>query len=528
MGPFHRHAEEADASVAPGRRKRVSPRAALACALALLLAATMLVTPAHAVEIDLDDYTGSLSWQIDESKTKMVETDGGEGQGSYPVMYYFRLVDADGNAVTSIRVHGHQVDLTRNHNQLTDNDAFVGGAEGIWAKFSLQTINKTASESALAALTYDASDQAAASSKLRELIGEVRGDDAGDLIDGSKATLWDKTKGKAIREDSPAFDLTDIGGSLQLLIVKFLYTNIVSPVLYCVSDLCRFMLSAIDPSAIFSADFKSGSFSALYDVAKRVNDDIAVPYGTAFLGIVFALQLLEPGRSRGHMPTEQWLDTTFRQLALLLVAWTLITHAMDVVYFIYWLGSNLSQFISERILQTTFVSGSTLMGASISGLINDKVSGCTYEEFGGLIALLLFAGGMLMTVYRCVVKVFTVSFLRMAEVYLRAAFAAVPLAFIAGERSRQIGLTYVKRYAATCFQAAVIVVALSFMGLLFAICSSIVGAALDAVQLTATGYITAWVIDAAKVAAPVIIGLSVATAVIEKTESLSASLFGLA
>ena len=168
------------------------------------------------------------------------------------------------------------------------------------------------------------------------------------------------------------------------------------------------------------------------------------------------------------------------------------------------------------------------MGASISGLINDKVSGCTYEEFGGLIALLLFAGGMLMTVYRCVVKVFTVSFLRMAEVYLRAAFAAVPFAFIAGERSRQIGLTYVKRYAATCFQAAVIVVALSFMGLLFAICSSIVGAALDAVQLTATGYITAWVIDAAKVAAPVIVGLSVATAVIEKTESLAASLFGLA
>lgn len=524
MGPFHRHAEEADVSLAPGRRMRMSPRAALACALALLLAATTLVTPAQAVEIDLDSYEGTLSWQIDESKTMADDTPGAEGTSTY----FFRLVDANGSPVTSLRLRGHEVDLSSNHNQVSGNEAFGGSVDGIWAKCSRSEMSKTASEQALSHITYDASDQVAASSRLRELIGEVSGDHAGDLEDGAGTGVWDKTKGKAIREDSPVFDLTDIAGSLQLLIVKFLYANIVSPLLYCISDLCRFMLSAIDPSALFSADFKSGSFSALYDVAKQVNDDIAVPYGTAFLGIVFALQLLEPGRSRGHMPTEQWLDTTFRQLALLLVAWTLITHAMDVVYFIYWLGSNLCQFISERILQTTFLSGSTSMGASVSGLINDKVSGCTYEEFGGLIALLLFAGGMLMTVYKCVVKVFTVSFLRMAEVYLRAAFAAVPFAFIAGERSRQIGLTYLKRYAATCFQAAVIVVALSFMGLLFAICSSIVGAALDAVQLTATGYITAWVIDAAKVAAPTIIGLSVATAVIEKTESLSASLFGLA
>ena len=521
MGPFRRHAEEADVSLAPGRRMRMSPRAALACALALLLAATTLVTPAQAVEIDLDSFDGTLSWQIDESKTMADDTPGAEGTSTY----FFRLVDANGSPVTSLRLRGHQVDLSCNHNQVSGNAAFGGSVDGIWAKCSRSEISKTASEQALSHITYDASDQVAASGRLRELIGEVSGDHAGDLEDGAGTGVWDKTKGKAIREDSPVFDLTDIGGSLQLLIVKFLYANIVSPVLYCISDLCRFMLGN-RPVRPLSADFKSGSFSALYDVAKRVNDDIAVPYGTAFLGIVFALQ--EPGRSRGHMPTEQWLDTTFRQLALLLVAWTLITHAMDVVYFIYWLGSNLSQFISERILQTTFVSGSTSMGASISGLINDKVSGCTYEEFGGLIALLLFAGGMLMTVYRCVVKVFTVSFLRMAEVYLRAAFAAVPFAFIAGERSRQIGITYVKRYAATCFQAAVIVVALSFMGLLFAICSSIVGAALDAVQLTATGYITAWVIDAAKVAAPVIVGLSVATAVIEKTESLAASLFGLA
>lgn len=509
-----------------GRRLAAAGCAALALLLALLVA----TQPAAAGVIDLDNYAGRLHWQLDTDENHV---DAGSEAGTY--VYYYRLVDADGNPVTAIRVNGREISLDKNHKLMSG-----GWTEGVWTYMvgtpssrpsALTAANRAASELGLSNLSYNSTEQAAAKNKLVSLVDTGQTDNGGTGEGGTaeEASVWDRYKANKVNDDMPVVNITDLAGSLMLVVVKSAYTFLIAPLLHMAADLCQFMLSVVDPSSLFSADFKTGSFSRLFDIAKQVNDAVAVPYGTAFLGVVFALQLLEPGRSRGHMPTEQWLDTTFRQLALLLLAWTMITHAMDIVYGIYWLGTNLSQFISSRILTDTFLTGAAQMGADIHELIYSRVDNCTYEQFGGMVGLLVGAGMLVMTVYRCVVKIFTISFLRMGEVYLRAAFAAIPFSFIAGERARMVGVNYVKRYAAVCFQAAVIVVSLSFMGILFSICGALVGAAIDAAALPATaGFFTQLVIDVVRVVVPAAIGLGVATAIVEKSESLANSLFGLA
>ena len=337
-------------------------------------------------------------------------------------------------------------------------------------------------------------------------------DGSGNVVTGDENALGNATK--------PEFDLFDFWGSITRCLVNFFYCWIIAPVILFCTDVCEWLLGCIDPTALLAQDFNGGSFVELYRIARQVSDSVAVPYGTAFLGVVFVLGLVDPSRTRNRIATDQWVDQTLTRLIGLLVAWTAVVHALDLLYWIYWLGSNLAEYVTALLVGAGYQVGGDALGTAVSSVMTKYVAELDYNHFGAAFLWLFAAIFLLVNVWNCVSKVLSVCLLRMAEIYLRASFAAIPFSFFASDGTRQIGVNYLKRFAAVCFQAAIIVVTLSFMGLIYQVTNTVIVSVMPPTSDILTAGIAAVL--------PLFVAIAVATSVVEKSEPIANGLFGLA
>lgn len=274
--------------------------------------------------------------------------------------------------------------------------------------------------------------------------------------------------------------------------------------------------STIDVGGLFAASLDSGTYRQFYEAAVAIADKVALPYAYAFTGLVFIISMISiADMRRARMGAEQFGIFAEAVLAFT-VTLTLIARSTDLMAAIYWIGLRLTDQVAAALMGLG-IDPSQGLSQSFTGTFSEGIAQVTYEQFGNVFIYLIISIATVTITLGCVGYIFTTAFLRMTEIYLRCAFAPIPIAFFASEKTRPMGWSYLKRFAAVCFQAALIVCALALSSLLLAVARDLVaGFASDE-----------GLVGMVKGVLPPIFALFAVTSILRKTEQVSAGLFGV-
>lgn len=341
-----------------------------------------------------------------------------------------------------------------------------------------------------------------------------------------------------IKDDEPKLVTGHEGKFLEHMMVKLLWgtTKMVSGGLSAASGA---IWGAIDLTSgdLFPSDFRGGTWGAFYSVASAINTKVAIPFGTAFLGVALGLALVHITDKYRHGSGFDWYESGLLGTILMFaVAWTLITHAMQVCGAIYWLGAQLAKGVSGALEQSGLQAAyTTAHDAGASGIVDgtgtmltsatlattmresfDRVLDVmTYDDWGYCFVVLIMALIAFSTIFGCVTYIVVTAFVRMAEIYARSALSPIALAFFLDEKARPIGWGWVKRFGALSFQAGIIIFTVGLSGLFLQ-----VGAGLT--SSLASGEQGAFV-----AVIPAVAAVSAMTAIVHKSEPIANGLFGL-
>ena len=511
-----------------GCRSSMSPalaRGLYICTVALLTIATVLAlaVPAQASTVDISK-SNELHWARWTPYDSPADPSGQQ-------QVFWVLEDASGNWVDSFTKNGRAVDF--------DNSGCLPGAlgaavnssassenKGIWTTTTIQKGGSDDRPDATRAPNDGDLDFSGIPDEIRKYLSSNCNPVDADAGDGTVNTNKQDAESK-FNWDSP-IESTDVTVDLAHLdhilpsFLKCIYQFILAPLIKLAAGLCQWLLKLVDPSKMVDGNFSGGTYKDLYATAVKINDNVAVPYAKTFIMIVFLVSLLDPGRPRSRDGTPEFIDGFLRRLALLFLAWVFVENALTIVEFIYWLGGNAVTKIVELL---GGASGFTEMGTAIQTSVDSTLASVKFSEYYIVLFLLLVMFAVLMSVFKCVQKIIVVMLLRAGEIYLRASMAALPFAFFAGERQRMVGMNYMKRFLAVCFQAVVIVVALSFMGVIFTTSSTIISGLIGQASESVPGMTAAATV--AQAVLPTVVSVACATAIVDKSDAVANSMFGM-
>ena len=315
--------------------------------------------------------------------------------------------------------------------------------------------------------------------------------------------------------------------------------NVVSCIAQITNVACRFgqsILGLIDPSGLFGASFRTGDFAPFYKVAQRVHNSIAVPLGSGFLGVAFVVELIKltDRRRYGGGP---WFEPMLRLLMMYMVTWTLVNHALEVMELLYWLGTKMYEGTAAALTMTgrgiasiTYTDGAATqslsdVGANITEALSQGIGTVTYEQWATSAIYLVLAAVVVGIEAKLTINIAVTAIMRMGEIYLRAAFAGIPLAFLVTRDTRPTTVSYLKRFGAACALAAVLVVSLSIAGPMVGIVSRAL--AFGTARGSAYGKSLAGAWDAIRLCTSTFIALWCVDGIVKKSSDVANSMFGL-
>lgn len=325
--------------------------------------------------------------------------------------------------------------------------------------------------------------------------------------DPATKTFVDSEPPDALKEPIRAlthFLVTFLGGGLMMLV-----------------DLCVTLLGIVDVNRLLLSDFGSrgGTYLRFYEQTNSVVTKIATPLGTAFMTLAFVLYVIKLTDSRrygGHA----WFEALMRTIVFYLAATALVANSLSFSEVIYWAAKQTAEAVNTA-LSTSVHGGSTslvVLGDNLEAAIAGHLSSITYDTVFYLIPVMVITFLSARQIVGFAITVFTTCFLRMVEIYLRAAFMPIPLSFLVNEDMRPIAVSYLKRFAGCCFMACVFIAAL---GLTNALADTVFG-----FFATVTRNLDG-VAGMLASSAPVIITLSSLDAIIKKSNDIANSLFGI-
>ena len=326
---------------------------------------------------------------------------------------------------------------------------------------------------------------------------------------------WDPDA-KAFKNAAPPDPLREPFNSM----IYFLASAVGSTTMV-VLDLCASLLTLVDVNSLLLSDFgtNGGTFTRFYQQTNSVVSKIATPLGTAFMTLAFVLYLIKLTDTRRY-GGQAWFEALMRTVAFYLAATVLVAHSLELSGTIYWAAKQTAWAVNKALTTTTHGGTSSLaaLGMNLENSLGEQLATVTYDDWSALLPACLVIFVCMKQIITFSVTVFTTCFMRMIEIYLRAAFMPIPLSFLVNDDMRQIGVTYLKRFAGCCFMACVFIGAL---GLTNALADTVFGV-FDAATAGMTG-----VAGLLSVAAPVVITLSSLDAVISKSNDIANSLFGI-
>lgn len=212
------------------------------------------------------------------------------------------------------------------------------------------------------------------------------------------------------------------------------------------------VLGSIGANGILSADFAhmltSSSDLTMHDVARGVWQVAILPIGCGVLGLVFTLKLIEISQRMDGSQSLPGVKEVVFLLVFFAVFLFLIQNSFDLMASIYevWRARH-------RPSRGALRAGGALDLPEVSVVTTDDRHPVAHRharrephQLGRC------AGGLRRRLVVC--------WARALQLYIMAAFAPIPLAFLGMDATRQIGLGYLKSFGAVCIAGVIILVLL--------------------------------------------------------------------
>ena len=194
------------------------------------------------------------------------------------------------------------------------------------------------------------------------------------------------------------------------------------------------MLRSIGVDGVLAADFEQMLGGAgdvtMYDLVRGVWQAAILPIGCGMLSFVFTVQLIKVSQrmdGNASMPG-------VKEVVLMQAVYQVVQLAIDRVTGLFGAGSELDL---DAVSITT-----------------------TDDDVAALIAMLVVALVSWVVVIVAYVVALVVSWARAIQIYVMAAFSPIPLALVSLDETRQMGVGYLKNFAAVCLAGVIILVLL--------------------------------------------------------------------
>ena len=187
---------------------------------------------------------------------------------------------------------------------------------------------------------------------------------------------------------------------------------------------------------------------AAYVVARGVWQVAILPIGCGVLGLVFTLKLIEISQRMDGSQSLPGVKEVVFLLVFFAVFLFLIQNSFDLMASIY----EVCGLAIDRV-EALFGAGGALDLPEVSVVTTD-------DDIPSLIAMLVVSLISWVVVLAAYVVALVVCWARALQLYIMAAFAPIPLAFLGMDATRQIGLGYLKSFGAVCIAGVIILVLL--------------------------------------------------------------------
>ena len=190
----------------------------------------------------------------------------------------------------------------------------------------------------------------------------------------------------------------------------------------------------ISPSA-----FKGG---AIWAVIQSIHGALQAT-GLALLVLFFAAGVVKSAGSLVELKRPEHALKVFVRFA---IAKGVVTYGMELMLALL----EIAQGMLATVMST---AGAALSGSTLPDSLDAALEECSLLPGIGVLAVALI--GMLVIIVLSFILVITV-YGRLFRLYLYTAISPIPLSAFAGEPSQQIGVSFLKSYAAVCLEGVVI------------------------------------------------------------------------
>lgn len=212
------------------------------------------------------------------------------------------------------------------------------------------------------------------------------------------------------------------------------------------------MLRGIGTEGVLSASFTQMLGSAgsvtMYDIVHGVWQVAILPVGCGILGFVFTVQLIKISQKMDGNASMPGVKEVVFLLVFFAVFLFLIQNSFEIMRAVY----EVTRLAISRV-SGMFGSGGALDLSAVSITTED-------DDVAALLAMLVVALVSWLVVIVAYVVALVVSWARAIQIYVMAAFSPIPLALMSLDETRQMGVGYLKNFAAVCLAGIIILVLL--------------------------------------------------------------------
>ena len=210
------------------------------------------------------------------------------------------------------------------------------------------------------------------------------------------------------------------------------------------------MLRSLGADGVLSAGFEQMLGSAgtvtMYNLVRGVWQAAILPIGCGMLSFVFAVQLIKVSQRMDGNASMPGVKEVVFMLVFFAVFLFLIQNSFDLMQAVY----EVVKLAIDRVAGL-FGNGAAIDLAEASITTTD-------DDVAALLAMLVVALASWLVVIVAYVVALVVSWAHAIQIYVMAAFSPIPFALMSLDETRQMGVGYLKNFAAVCLAGVVILV----------------------------------------------------------------------
>lgn len=212
------------------------------------------------------------------------------------------------------------------------------------------------------------------------------------------------------------------------------------------------VLKGIGTSGVLSASFDQMLGSAgtvtMYDVVHGVWEAAILPIGCGVLSFSFTLQLVKISQKMDGNAAMPGVKEVVLLLVFYAVFLFILQNSFELMQAVY----EVTRIAVQRVAGL-FGTGSALDLSAVSITTTD-------DDAAALLGMLVIALVSWVVVVAAYVVALVVCWARAIQIYVMAAFSPIPLALLSQDETRQMGVGYLKNFAAACLAGVIILVLL--------------------------------------------------------------------